>query len=59
MERERITWGLMCWACMPDMTDAEVKYICDVNDDVFELEENEVKFTKTFLDEAKKVGGMS
>ena len=53
MERERMVWAFACWACMPDMTDEEVRYICDVNDDIFEMKDNTVNFKKQFLNEAK------
>lgn len=52
MDRERIVWAFACHSCMCDMDDEMITWICKRNDDIFELKDNTIKFTKVFLKEA-------
>ena len=59
MDREYIIWGFVCKTCIPDMTDDQVRDICERHSDVFEIKEDKVNFTKEFLDETSKMDGLS
>jgi len=56
--RERIMWAFACYACMKDMTSKMIHRICKCNRDIFIIRGKEVKFTKTFLNEAAEVDSL-
>jgi hypothetical protein len=59
IDREDIGWAFACKVCMPDMSDEQILDICERHKDIFSIDNNEVKFTKEFLNEATKVDRVS
>ena len=61
IDRERAVWAYACHGCMDYMTDEILLYICNTNKDIFVIEDNEVRFTKEFLNDTtlEKMARMS